>query len=672
MLCDVVTFIASETTSTTQALLKQKSKIHIKQEEKLEMPAVKKVSRRSKEHQEDHEVISLKKVSKIQREEPPTEEGPLLRKVEKAEIVGEEMVYSKAVTEITLTSSYEVTEDTWSYESATKTEKISKKEEKKTEQYKDVREKKEITPEIGEREVEDKGKQESKIPVEDEPKIPLKKVTKSVPTEKEQEDVKLKPVKKLDKAVVGPQKDSNIDRSKDSTGVQKHEKLIKDEPVAKKKIDVTPTDKKTKEPIIPKPVVAKDEVSKEPEKFPKKTKRILPHDEKPETIALKPFSKETDADVTPEMVPQKHTEKKPADIKHPERPETTHILKEPQIQVQEPGKSEEAEKIKKLESPHEYQPIKSTTTPEKTQEVSKEEGKGITKKRGIIPTDETKKEEVSLKPIEGKRIVEKTRSPKVDKPSPQVTPLIKKSPKDDDKPAMTPKILSPKEKERKEETLLKPTEPAELKKTPSPKAAMPKPKPTESIPMGRKFSAKSPKQVSPKDSLESVILKKVSKTVSPKEEKTIQEPSLKKSEDKLPMAKELSPSVLQLQKIPTQQEEIVHEQEQEVVDGEEEETWGWELTPRHSYGSETFDDDLEDGAVETPGMGDKKGEMVAPKAHHWYLVAPYNHPNNINSTHHPSLPFNKCLHFLNVRLSLMLFVLPLIYSFFHSWFIKPS
>ncbi|KAL0184768.1 hypothetical protein M9458_020464, partial [Cirrhinus mrigala] len=546
------------------------------------------------------------------REEPPTEEGPLLRKVEKAEIVGEEMVYSKAVTEITLTSSYEVKEDTWSYESATKTEKISKEEEKKTEQYKDVREKKEITPEIGEREVEDKGKQEKKIPVEDEPKIPLKKVTKSISTEKEQETVKLKPVEKLDKAVAGPQKDSNIDKSKDSTGVQKHERLIKDEPVSKKKIDVTPTDQKTKEPIMPKPVVVKDEISKEPEKFPKKTKRILPHDEEPETVTLKPFSKESHADVSPEMVPQKQTEKKPVDIKHPKRPETTHILKEPQIQVQEPGKSEEAEKVKKLESP---QPIKSTTTPEKTQEDLKEEGKGITKKRGIIPTDETKKEEVSLKPVEVKRIAEKTPSPKVDKPSPQVTPLIKKSPKDDDKPAMTPKILSPKEKERKEEISLKPTEPAELKKTPSPKAEMPKPKPTESIPMGRKSSAKSPKQVSPKDSLESVILKKVSKAVSPKEEKTTQEPSLKKSEDKLPMVKELSPSVLQLQKIPTQQEEVV--QEQEVVDGEEEEeTWGWELTPRDSYGSETFDEAFEDGVVETPGMGDKKGETVAPKAHH--------------------------------------------------------
>lgn len=636
MLCDIVTFIASETTSTTQALLKQKSKIHVKEEKKLDMPTVKKVTRRSKEHQQDHEVISLKKVGKILCEEPPTEERPLLQKFEKTEIGREEMVYSKAVTEIKLTSSYEVTEDTWSYETATKTEKISKGEEKKTEQYKDVREKKGIAPEIVGREVENKGKQGSKILMEDEPTIPLKKATKSISTEKEQETVKLKPVEKLDKVVVDPQKDSNIDRSKDSIGVQKHERLIMDEPVSKKEIDATPTDQKTKEPIIPKPVVAKDELSKEHDKFPKKAKRIIPHDEKPETVTLKPFSKESHADVATDMVPQEQTEKKPVDIKHPGRPETTHILKEPHIQVKEPEKSEktyeEAEKIKKLESPHEYQPMKSTTSPEKIREDSKEKGKGITKKHRIIPTDEMRKEEVLLKPVEGKIIAEKTPSPKIDKPSPQVTPLTKKSPKEEDKAAMANKFgLSPKEMEREEEISLKPIEPAELKKTPSPKVDIQKLKPTESIPMERKSSAKSPKKISPKDSLESVILKKVSKTVTPKEENTTQEPPLKTTEDKLSMVKELSPSVLHLQKIPTQQEEVVYEQEQELVVGEEEETWGWELAPRESYGSETFDDTLEDGAVETPGMGDKKGEMVASKAHRWYLLAPYNRSKIIST-----------------------------------------
>lgn len=614
MSCDIVTFIASET-STTQALLKRKSKIHVKEEEQLEMPTINKVTRRSKEHQEDQEVISLKVVKKIQHEEPPKEAGQLLQKVEKAEIVGEEIVNSKAVNEVKLTSSHEVTKDTWSYETATKTDKISKGEENKIEQYKNVWEQKVITPEIGGRGVENTSEQETKITMEGEPLIPkpsLKNVTKSISTEKEQETVK------SDKAVVGPQKDSNIKKSEDSIGVQKHERLIKDEPVSKKKIEVTLTDQTAKEFLMPKPAVAKDEISKEHEKFPKKSNRILPQDEEPETVTLKPFSKESHADVTPEKVTQEQKEKKPVDIKHPERPETHHILKEPHIPVKEPGKSEktyeEPEKIKKLESPHEHLPMMTTTTtPEKTTQECPKEEKAITKKRGIIPKDEAKKEEVSLKPVKGKIIAEKTTSPKVDKPSPQVTSLSKKSPKDDDnKPAMSKIVRPPKEMEGKK------TE--ELKKTPSPKTEIPKSKPTESIPMERKSSAKSPKKISPKDSLESVILKKVSKTVSPKEEKTTQDPPLKTSEDKVPVVKELSPSVLHLQKIPTQQEEVVHE----AVDDEEEETWGWELAPRDSYGSETFDDVLEDGAIETPGMGDKKGEMVSPKAYHWYLMAPYS------------------------------------------------
>lgn len=617
MSCDIVTFIASETTSTTQALLKRESKINVKEEEQLEMSTIKKVTRRSKEHQEDLEVISLKVVKRIQHEEPPKEAGQLLQKVEKAEIVGEEMVNSKTVNEVKFTSSHEVTKDTWSYETATKTDKISKGEGKKIEQYKNVWEQKVITPEIGGRCVENTGGQETKITMEGEPLIPqpsLKKVTKSISTEKEQETVK------SDKAVVGPQKDSNIKKSEESIGIQKHERLIKDEPVSKKMIDVTLTDQTAKESVMPKPAVAKDEISKEHEKFPKKSNIILPQNEEPETVTLKPFSKESHADVTPEKVTEEQKEKKPVDVKHPERPETHHILKEPHIPVKEPGKSEktyeEPEKIKKLESPHEHLPMMTTTTtPEKTTQKCPKEEKAITKKRGIIPKDEAKKEEVSLKPVKGKIIAEKITSPKVDEPSPQVTSLTKKSPKDDDnKPAMSKKIVRPpKEMEGKK------TE--ELKKTLSPKAEIPKSKPTESIPMERKSSVKSPKKISPKDSLESVILKKVSKIVSPKEEKTTQDPPLKTSEDKVPVVKELSPSVLHLQKIPTQQEEVVHEA---VDDDEEEETWGWELAPRGSYGSETFDDVLEDGAIETPGMDDKKGEMVSPKAYHWYLMAPYS------------------------------------------------
>lgn len=627
MLCDIVTFIVSETTSTTQALLKQQSKIHIQEDGKIEMATLKKVTKRSKEHQEDRDLISLKKAIKIHHEEPSTEEEALLRNVKKSEIVAEEMKYSEAVTEVKLSSSYEVTEDTWSYETSTEAEKLSKCEEKKKE-YKDVREKKEMTLEMGVKEDKFKSKKETKIPKEKEPEIPqptLKKVIRSIPAEKEQEAVKLKPVEKPDKAVAGPQKDSNIDRSKDSIGVQKHERLLKDEPLSKKKIEVAATDQQAEESVMPKLSVAKDEISEEPMKFTKKGRGIPPQDEKPETFTLKPFSKESQANVTAEKVPNEQKEK--IDDKQLEKLVPHQKLKEPHIRVKEPGKSdklkEETEKIKQLEPPHEYFPMKSTSTPEKTtQDGPKEEEKEMIKKHGIIPVDKAKKEEVSLKPVEG-RTAEKTPSPKVDKSSPQVTSLIKKSPKSDDKPEMSKKIgVTPKKMEDKKEILLKPVE---LKKTPSPKAEISKPKPTEKIAMERKSSAKLPQKTSPKDSVESVILKKVPKAVSPKEEKTIKEPPLKTNKGKVPVVKELSPSVLELQKIPTQQEEVVYEHEQDAEDNEEEETWGWELTPRDSYGSETYDDILEDGVVETPGMGDKKGEMVTPNAHNWSLIAPYNY-----------------------------------------------
>lgn len=641
MLCDIVTFIASETTSTTQALLKQQSKIHIQEDGKMEMATLKKVTRRSKEHQEDRDVISLKKTSKIQHEETSTEAETFLRNVEKAEI-GEEVKYSEAVTEVKLTSSFEVTEDTWSYETSTEAEKLSKWEEKR-EGYKDVRKKKDITLEIGVKEEKNKGKKETKIPKEKEPKISqptLKKVIRPIPTEKEQETVKLKPVEKSDKAVAGPQKDSNIDRSTDCIGVQKHERLVEDEPLSKKKIEVAATDQKAKEYVMPNSSVAKDEISEEPMQFPKKGRGILTQDEKPETLTLKQFSKESHTDVTAEKVPNEQIVE--IDVKQPEKIVPHYMLKEPQIQVKEPGKSEklkeEPDKTKNLEPPHEYLPMKSTSSPEKTtQEGPKEEEKAMVKKHGLIPVDKAKKEEVSLKPVEGRKTAEKTPSPKVDKPSPQVTSMIKKSPKHDDKPALSKKIgVTPK----KMEVLLKPVEPEKMEKTSSPKAEISKLKPTEAIPMERKSSAKSPQKISPKDSVESVILKKVPKAVSPKEEQTIKEPPLKTIKGKVPVVKELSPSVLELQKIPTQQEEVVFEHEQEAVDDEEEETWGWELAPRDSYGSETYDDILEDGAVETPGMGDKKGEMVAPNAHHWYLIAPYNYSKYYPLNPTSNIPFN--------------------------------
>lgn len=493
-----VTFIASETTSTTQAILKQKSKIHLKEEERMETPATKKVTRKLKEPEEEREVISLKKVCKIEREESPTGAGPLLRKTEKAQIVGEEMVISKAVTEVKITSSCEVTEDTWSYETATIKERTYEEEGKKTEVY------------------EAKGKAE------------------------------------IVSEVDGSGKGIMVSLNKEH------------------KVDA----------------VAKDEISKEPKKFIKKSGKTTPQ---AENVQLKPFSK---APVSAEMIPREQT-KKPKDIKHPEK---SVIPKDTDTQVKGPEQtqkeSKEPEHVEKQDVP-----IKTASTAKTTEDTMKEEEKAPINKRGIIPKEDSKTEKVALKPAE----VKKTPSPKVDKPS---LPLTITSLKEE-KPAISKKIASPPKKMEKEEIFLKPVEPGELKKALSPKADIAKPKPTESIPMERKPSAKLPKKLSPKDSIESVTLKKVQKKISPKEETTTQ-----KTEEVRAVMKEMSPSALLLQKNPTQQEEEVSECEREVEHDDEEETWGWELTPRDSYGSENFDDLLEDGAVETPGMGDKRGISI--------------------------------------------------------------
>lgn len=485
-----MTFVASETTSTTQALLKQTSKIHLKEEEIIETPTMKKVTRRSKDHEEEQEVISLKKVSKIKREESPTGARPLLCKTEKAEIVGEEMVFSKAVTEVNITSSCEITE---SYKAATITERTYEDEGEKT---KEVKGKADIVPQIEGKEGESKG--------EKGPMILVKK---------------------------------------------------------KDKVDA----------------VIKKEISKEPKTFIKKAGKITPQAEESEKVQLKPISK---AQVSTDKVHQEQSKKKPEDMKLQEMPV---ISKKPE-QTQKASK--EPEHVEKPDVS-----MKTVTSPAKTTEDKpKEEEKVAIKKPGVIPKEDLKKDEVTLKPVEAKKITGKTPSPST-----------KTSPKEE-KPAISKKIASPKKIE-KEEILLKPVEPAELKKTPSPKADIAKPKPTESITMERKPSAKLPKKLSPKDSIESVTLKKVPKKISPKEETMFQESK--------EVMKEMSPSALYLQKIPTQQEEEVLECGEEVEhDDEEEETWGWELAPRDSYGSENFDDLLEDGAVETPGMGDKRGISI--------------------------------------------------------------
>lgn len=68
-----------------------------------------------------------------------------------------------------------------------------------------------------------------------------------------------------------------------------------------------------------------------------------------------------------------------------------------------------------------------------------------------------------------------------------------------------------------------------------------------------------------------------------------------------------------MKKVATQPEEEVFEEEyeaEEEAEHEEDEAWGWELVPRDSYGSEDWEGEGEEGALEVPGVT-RRGEMVA-------------------------------------------------------------
>ncbi len=208
----------------------------------------------------------------------------------------------------------------------------------------------------------------------------------------------------------------------------------------------------------------------------------------------------------------------------------------------------------------------------------------------------------TIVPVEDKKA-----PPKKDTPvKKEITPN-----ENEKKPIITKKGILPKEAEEKEDIILKPIEHlksgVEPEKIPSPKVE--KPKPTEPVSVGRKPSedlAKKPMKVSPKDSIEAVILKKVPQKVSPKEEKSESTPQILEKEE-IPAIKELSPGAVPLRKVSTQFEEEVLEEEVEVEFEDEyedeEEAWGWEAASRESYGSEGSEDRyLEEGALETPGM----------------------------------------------------------------------
>lgn len=531
---------------------------------------MKKAARVSKDTDEDQEMVKLKKVPKPQEEE--YKEGP--------------KVYAEAHTEVIITESYEAEMHFETYETTKRVEKIQPEVDKKRPVEPD-----QVSPQIKpESEVEEKAKKTTigKVPKKDTPEEPglaLKKVKKLPLDKKEQESVKLKPFEKPVKPPAETEKDTKkdekgrepitFDRSREPLTFQKGERPEKDEKpkeldVLTKKEEPSVPDKKEPDEVAVKAVTRppKDEAPSEPtEKLFKGKGKIPSKDQEPEKVQLKPFTKKPSAGSPKEKEVPEPKEQKPIELSPLSRAPKADIKKEPSI----PPKR-----------------VDSQETPDKGKEVQK------------IPT---------IVPVEDKKTLPK-----------KVTPVKEITPKEDEKkPIVTKKGILPKAAEKKEDIILKPVERAkggvEPEKIPSPKVE--KPKPSESVPVERKPSedlAKKPKKVSPKDSIEAVILKKVPSKISPEEDKYEETPLISEVEE-IPVLKELSPGAVQLRKVSTQIEEEVFEEEFEVEfeAEDEDEAWGWEVASQDSYGSEGSEERyLEEGALETPGMpGGRRGERVA-------------------------------------------------------------
>lgn len=420
----------------------------------------------------------------------------------------------------------------------------------------------------------------------------------------------------------------------------------------------------------------KDEETKDPSLVRKKITRLPSNETEQEIVKLKPFEKPAKQDIEKE---RKESTKEPkereaitfkkseidsikepgAEIKQSERPKDTVPEKLPGSgKVTDDQKVEGRAALKKVNTPKgEEEPKAPSIAPKKISKLplnekepetvklkpidkhGKPESDEVKPEKKIpekerdqiaIQRDQTPKEKVVKEPEKQPMKVEKLATPdkvpetteKKDKlqdagqkPSPKKLSPVKKSemsPKTDEKPALQKKSGQlPKDSKEKEEITLKPVELAkkiEMKKTPSPQVS----KPGESVPMERKPSGdikRLPKKVSPKDSIESVTLKKVTKKVSPPEKPSAPEEAVKAEKEKLPVTKALSPEVVQMRKISTQYEEEVEEFHAEVQ--EEEDSWGWELVP-----SDDWEGELEEGAVETPGFGGRRGESLVDKYQH--------------------------------------------------------
>ncbi|CAB1414344.1 unnamed protein product [Pleuronectes platessa] len=551
-----------------ETVLLKKGKIQLEEETKFEIPTLKKSTRVVKAVEEEQEVIKLKKVPSAPPKEAEVEEKP--QKVTRTTVFEvEEMVHEEETVEMSVSTRRRAEERTPRDKAdVVKKPEVIKPKEEQTEAPKDAWSRQ--RPVTKDQKPEDtiSLKKTPKTPKEEEstpPTAVLKKAKKLPSDEVEPEIIKLKPFEKPVKAADEPEKDKKERPTRDTEPFQKGERISRE--VEPKELPRKPvkTPPEVKEP--PAKVLTPLDKKKSPEKEPEevkaltKVKKIPTQEQEIESVKLKPFSRPSKEEAVPEKKPAEEKEKKSLDDLQPRRKTPDEKLKE----------REPVGRAKKPEIPE---------TPEKKLEKTKElDSVTAEKTASPVPTSVKKPEKVSEEP----------------------------------KPLQLKKGVTPKAKEEKEEVALKPLEQLKkvgLKKTPSPQVEKLK----EAAPVERKTSIdrlkKVPKTVSPVESIEAVTLKKVLKKPSPEEEKSA-EPA-RPDKGKFPLVKEVSPGAVQMKKVATQPEEEVFEEEyeaeEETEQEEEEEVWGWELVPRDSGGSEDWEGDTQEGALEVPGMTRREGQ----------------------------------------------------------------
>lgn len=527
---------------------------------------MKKTTRVVKEVDEEFETVKLKKIPSVKPKDGEEEEKPqrvtkttvfnIEETVTKGEIIEISVATRRPAAEITPRQKAEVVKKPEIFESR-------KLEEKEAEKSTWVRQKlspKEVKPD--EKIALKKSPKEPKQEESEPPTAALKKVQRLPVDEMKPEEVKLKPFKKP--AVPEEPEAEKKKPDRDIPPFQKGERIPIEETKHKdqqRKPEKAPPDEKELQAKVPRPADKKKspETALEEAKAPAKITKIPTQEQEMESVRLKPISVPSKVTGEPEKKPLQEKETKAVDDKHLHRKVSDEKPKE-----QEPGL-----KHKKAEIPE--APEKK---PEKTLEVEtvpEEE-----KVRALLPSAK-KPEETSEVP----------------------KPLqLKKG------------VISKLKVEKEEVVLLSPVEQlkkVQLKKTPSPKVKKPKeaePISVEKIP-GLDKLKKVPKTDTPKEPAED--MEKVLKKSLPEKKIT---PPEKLDKEKIPIVKEVSPGAVQMKKISTRPEEEVFEEEfgvEEEAVQEEEEVWGWELVPEESYGSEDWEGEGEDSALQVPGVT-RRGE----------------------------------------------------------------